>query len=208
MVLSEGSDLQTLVTASRRGDDEAWSELVRRYTPLVMAVTRGYRLSEADAQDVRQTLWLRLVEHLDDIREPVALPGWIASTVRHECIRCVRAKSRTVPVDPLTGRPLDGAEEADIDAELIRAERHQALRDGLAELPAGQRRFLAMLAADPPYSYGEISRTLGMPIGSIGPTRARVLNKLRDTTAIRNYMQASREAARTGGDRHAIAELE
>jgi RNA polymerase sigma factor (sigma-70 family) len=206
--MAEVSDLPTLVRASAAGDENAWHELVHRYAYLVVSVTRQYRLSTVDAQDVSQTVWLRLVEHLADIREPRALASWIVTTAKHECLRQLRTGTRTVPVDPLAGGELDRCDPAEPDGELLAAERHQALRDGLAELAPQHRALLEMLAADPPPPYSEISQRLGIPVGSIGPTRRRILEKLRSTVAIRTYLAANRAAAPTGGGRHALAELE
>jgi RNA polymerase sigma factor (sigma-70 family) len=206
---AETMDLPMLVRASSDGDEDAWNELVRRYAHLVVAVTRQYRLSAADAQDVSQTVWLRLVEHLTDIREPAALAGWIITTARRECLRQLRTVRQVVSVDPLNGRAFDRPGNTDeVDGDLLEAERHRVLLDGLAELPQHQQNFLVLLAADPPHTYAEISRLLGIPIGSIGPTRSRVLDKLRQTNAIRTYLAATREATQTGGVRHAHTELE
>jgi RNA polymerase sigma factor (sigma-70 family) len=206
---AETMDLPLLVRASSDGDQDAWNELVRRYAHLVVAVTRRYRLAPADAQDVSQTVWLRLVEHLADIREPAALAGWIITTTRNECLRQLRMVRQTVPVDPLDGKEFHGSDTTvDIDGDLLEAERHQALLDGLAELPPRQREFLVLLAADPPHSYAEISQLLGIPIGSIGPTRSRILNKLRETNAISRYLATTRGPTQTGGEPHAHVELE
>lgn len=199
------ADTAALVRASAGGDENAWNELVRRHAHLVTAVIRQYRVPAPDAPDVSQTVWLRLVEHLANIREPAALPGWIVTTAKNECLRLLRSGGRTVPVDPLNGRVLDQSLPADVDGDLLAAERYQALRDGLAELAPRQRALLVMLAGDPPPPYAEISQRLGIPIGSIGPTRSRVLEKLRGTTAIRTYLEATREdlggAARAGEQR-------
>jgi RNA polymerase sigma factor (sigma-70 family) len=128
------------------------------------------------------------VEHLGQIREPSALPGWLATTTRHECERYLRINGRSVAVDPQTLREDDRAEAWNVDDLLLAAERRQVLLDGLAQLAPQHRELLLLLAADPPYAYAEISRILGIPIGSIGPTRSRVLGKLRDTDAIRAYL--------------------
>ncbi len=183
-------DLPRLVKASVDHDEEAWNELVRRFAGLVAFVIRHYRLSAADTQDVSQLVWLRLVEHLADIREPSALPGWLATTTRHECERYLRLNGRSVAMDPLTMRLTDRSDGPEVDALLLAAERRQVLLDGLRELTDQQRELLLMLTADPPYAYAEISRILGIPIGSIGPTRSRVLDKLRDTDAVRAYLDA------------------
>ncbi len=177
-------ELPDLVRAAVDGDENAWGRLVERYLPLVRSVIRAHGLSGQDAEDVLQVLWLRLVEHLKDLREPRALPGWIRTTTRNECIQLLKSTRRTVPVgasvEPQTV-PLVGQEP---DEDLLRAERHQALLEALAELPEHQRNLLVLLAADPPLSYAEISRRNGIPIGSIGPTRARALSRLRESPAM------------------------
>ena len=95
-------DLPELVAAASAGQPVAWSRLVERFTPLISAVTRRYRLAPSDASDVRQTVWLRLVEHIEDLREPRALPGWIATTTRNEAQRVISARRRVYLVDPQT----------------------------------------------------------------------------------------------------------
>ncbi len=116
-------DVPQLVTAASRGDQGAWNAIVDRYLPLVYSVTRAYRLARSDAEDVNQTVWLRLVENLDHLREPRALPKWILTTARHECSRLTRAGRREQPVDPLTDRTLGGAVDDEVvEADLLRAE--------------------------------------------------------------------------------------
>ncbi len=171
-----------LVRAAASGDAGAWQAIVDRYGPLIMGVLRRYGLSRADAADVNQTVWLRLVEHLDRIREPEALPGWIAQTTRHECLRLIRADRRTELYDPLTAA--FGATVADLDEPLLAAERRQALRDAYADLPERCRGLIALLLADPPLSYEEIGDRLGVPVGSVGPTRGRCVHKLRACPAL------------------------
>lgn len=187
-------DLPTLVKASVDRDGDAWNELVRRFAGLVSFVIRHYRLNATDTQDVSQLVWMRLVEHLGQIREPSALPGWLATTTRHECERYLRVNGRSVAMDPMTMRLVDRADGPEIDELLLAAERRQVLLDGLGELTPPHRELLVMLTADPPYAYAEISRILGIPVGSIGPTRSRVLDKLRDTGAVRAYLDADESA--------------
>jgi len=183
-----------LVTAAARGDQGAWNALVELYVPLVMSVIRRYRLRDKDAEDVSQTVWLRLVEHLEDIREPRALPMWIITTTKHEALHLLKMGRRTTPVDPLGPSELDGeVDTVELDDDLLRAERHQVLREGLAALPAPSRELLVLLVADPPLSYAEIGQRLNMPIGSIGPTRARCLAKLRETAPIVAFLDAERD---------------
>jgi len=179
--------LAALVGAAADHDDEAWNELVRRFAGLVAYTIRRYRLSAADAQDVSQLVWLHLVEHLSTLREPAALPGWLATTTRHECERHLRVNGRSVATDPLMLEPFGRPAGPEVDESLLADERRQALLEGLAELTAHQRDLLLMLSADPPYSYAEISRSMDIPVGSIGPTRSRILARLRETGPLRAY---------------------
>ncbi len=177
--------LRELVAAASAGRPAAWSRLVERFNPLISAVTRRYRLAPSDAGDVRQTVWLRLVEHIEDLREPRALPGWIATTTRNGAQRVASARRRVHLVDPQMESILDRTGHVDPDENLIRQERQAAVHAGLDELRPEHRDLLILLSADPEFSYQEISRHLGIPTGSIGPTRARSLRKLHATNAIR-----------------------
>jgi RNA polymerase sigma factor (sigma-70 family) len=187
----EPAELDDLVARARAGDQASWNALVDRFLPLVNSVVVRFRLSAADGDDVNQTVWLRLVEHLGDLREPRALPGWLATTARNEALRVIRLRGRSTPVDP-QGYVLDQVnEQPDLDDDLIRDERARAFRAALQELPAGRRELLELLLTDPPISYDEISAKLGIPKGSIGPTRARALEQLRNTRAMRALVTAS-----------------
>jgi RNA polymerase sigma factor (sigma-70 family) len=187
-----------LVDAAAAGDEHAWHEIVDRYTPLLGSVIRRFRLTTAEAQDVAQTVWLRLVEHLSGLREPRALPMWIITTGKRESLRCLSERRRTVPYDPLEPSwPPFPAEDPEPEAELLRADRHEALLAGLADLPARQRELLLLLVADPPLSYAQITERTGIPTGSIGPTRRRALDRLRQAFAVRDHM--SGDTGSTGG---------
>ena len=176
--------ISELVAAALDGDQASWNRVVDRYTPLVLSVVRRHRLQGSDAEDVVQTVWLRLVEHLGGIRQPEALPGWILTTARNECLHVIRGHKLVAPTDlGERGRP-DGGGEPAIDTDLLEAERHGALLIALAELPERQRALLLLLIEDPPLSYEEISRRLGLPVGSIGPTRARALARIRANSAM------------------------
>lgn len=192
----------SLVDAARDGDADAWNALVDEFLPLVHGVVSRFRLPAADAADVNQTVWLRLVEHLSDLRDARALPGWLATTARREALRAIESSRRTTSVDPqgpaLEGR---GAEE-EVAAALLREELHHAVRAGLAELPAQRRQLLEMLMADPPVAYEEISRQLRIPVGSIGPTRARALQQLRATRAMRAWEGTSGSTEEGEGGHH------
>lgn len=193
----------TLVAAAASGDERAWDDLVRRYTPLVFSVIRSYGMGRADAADVNQTVWLRLVENLTRLREPKALAGWLATTTRRECFRTLRASRRTQPFDPYDdslGSHVDASmlvDTATPDENLLRAERYQALREGFAQLSPRCQELLSLLVGDPPASYRQIGERMDMPIGSIGPTQARCLQKLRDCPALARY--AERPAGEGGG---------
>ena len=174
-----------LVARARGGDKRAWDALVERYAPLIWSICRKHRLGRGDADDVGQSVWLHLVDHLDRIREPAALPGWLATTTRRECARLVRAAHgpHAAPY------PLDAENKADeqakaADQDVLAAERHAALRQAFADLPPDGQQLIALLLADPPVPYAEISAGLGIPIGSIGPTRRRCLDKMRRHPAI------------------------
>ena len=201
------STVTQLVRASAGGDQAAWNELVRRYARLVMAVIRGYRLTPADAQDVSQTVWLRLVENLGNLREPEALPRWLETTTQRECGRYVQRGRRTVPVDPHSETVTRQPASEDLDGDVARAELRQALRDGLAELPPRDQSLLRLFAAAT--SYKEISELLGMRPGSVGPTLRRCLDRLRDTYALRSYLGTGPTVGgRVGGDRLELAPVD
>jgi RNA polymerase sigma factor (sigma-70 family) len=174
-----------LVTRAGSGDKQAWDALVERYAPLIWSICRRHGLDDADTEDVAQSVWLTLVNQLGTLRDPAALPGWLATTTRHECGRVLRAARG--PHD--AGRVPDAETIPDEQAltaeqELLAAERHAALREALAHLPACCQQLIALLLEDPPVSYAEISARLGIPVGSIGPNRGRCLDKLRRHPAI------------------------
>jgi RNA polymerase sigma factor (sigma-70 family) len=200
-------DLAALVSRSIDGDEDGWNQLVRRFAGLVAGVIRRYRIPDADIQDISQLVWLRLIEHLRHIREPAALPGWIVTTTGRECQRWLRVNGRSLPVDPETMSRLETT-DGRIGDSLLQAERHQVLADALSELEPQQRELIMLFIADPPHTYAEISRMMHIPIGSIGPTRGRILDKLRASAAVAKYLQANDDAARMGGGWHAFAGLE
>ena len=166
-----------LVERARGGDQTAWDRIVERYAPLVWSLCQRYHLARADADDVGASVWLRLVEKLDTIREPAALPGWLATTTRRECLRLLQAKNRELPVDD-NQRLVDDTNPG-ADDWLLEQERLIALRLAYADLSERCRQLLKLLFADPVTPYDEISAILGMPVGAIGPTRQRCLGKLR-----------------------------
>jgi len=173
---SDPSNAQ-LLAAAADGDQAAWNVLVARYGRLVWSVARGFQLSPADAADLSQTAWLRLVENLGSITEPDRLGSWLATTTRREGIRLLQRRNREIPAEEHEERSddaTDGPEE-----RLIIADEYQQLRAAMAELPERCRTLLRVLAADSGASYAQLSHAVGLPVGSIGPTRARCLEKLR-----------------------------
>lgn len=169
-------NVSALLTAAANGDRAAWSALVDRFTPLVWATVRGHRLGDADAADVVQTTWLRLVEHLDRIQEPERLGAWLATTAKRESLRVIASGARTTPSDEFAELPDPARGPAET---MLRRDRDALVRRGLDALGERCRLLLRMLAVDPAPSYEEISEMLDMPIGSIGPTRGRCLDRLR-----------------------------
>jgi RNA polymerase sigma factor (sigma-70 family) len=183
--MRDASSVTGLVTQARNGDKPAWDALVDRYAPLVWSICRRYRLAGADADDASQAVWLQLVDQIGQIRDPAALPGWLATTTRRECGRIVRTARRTQPPGHLLDvGDIPNEQAASADDGLLRAERHAALREALADLPPSCQRLFALLAEDPPLPYAQISAQLGIPAGSIGPSRGRCLAKLRRHPAI------------------------
>jgi RNA polymerase sigma factor (sigma-70 family) len=168
----------SLLARAAQGDQRAWDQLVESHTRLLWAVARSFRLDAADANDVVQTTWLRLVEHLDRIEDPSRLVGWLVTTARREAMRVLRRGGRERPVleDTVLDRPDDGPP---VDAALLLDERNAALWHAYEQL-GDKCRQLLRVAVYEPQAYDEISRALGMPIGSIGPTRRRCLTQLRN----------------------------
>jgi RNA polymerase sigma factor (sigma-70 family) len=165
-----------LLAAAAAGSQAAWDGLVDRYGRLVWSVVRGFRLDAATAADVTQTVWLRLVEHCTRIRDPERLPAWLATTARNESIRASRRMARVVPsefsIEITDGRPA-------VDERMLEDEQLGAVLAAFGEISERCQDLLRLLCTDPPLDYESISALLEMPIGSIGPTRARCLDRIR-----------------------------
>ena len=173
-------DVATLVRRAAAGDKTAWERLVDQYSRLIWAMTRDFKLSESDAADVVQATWLRLLEHIGRIEYPDRIASWLATTARHECLRHLAASKRVMLVDDHDAAFGGGAaHQPEVDERLLAEELALAVREAVATLPTRSQRLLELLMADPPVSYTEISDQLGLPIGSIGPTRGRCLERLR-----------------------------
>jgi RNA polymerase sigma factor (sigma-70 family) len=165
-----------LVSRVRAGDQAAWVALTDRFTNLLWSIARGMHLSSEDAADAVQTTWLRLVERLDDIREPERVGSWLATAVRRECLAIIRRR-RTVGLPEAWDQASDTADP--LDAGLLRDERDAELWRALHNLPARCGNLLRLLVSDPAPSYADVADTLRIPVGSIGPTRRRCLELLR-----------------------------
>jgi RNA polymerase sigma factor (sigma-70 family) len=172
-------DIARLVRHAASGDKHAWERLVDQYARLIWSITREFKLVESDAADVVQTTWMRLIEHIDRLQHPERVGSWLAATARNECLRNLAARKRLVlaPEDGAFDGPAD--HEPEIDEALLAEERAEVVREAMAHLPRRWQRLMELLMADPPVSYAEISDELGLPIGSIGPTRGRCLARLR-----------------------------
>ena len=171
-----------LVSRAAAGDRNAWDEIVERYSPLIWSICRGHGLGSADAADVAQAVWLHLVDQLDHLRDPGAVAGWLATTTVRECLRRLTGRGPERLDTRLADSPPPAAGVV-IDEQIL-AGRHMALRAAFAGLPSRYQQLLSMLISDPPHSYAEISAELGIPVGSIGPYRARCLDRLRRRAVI------------------------
>jgi RNA polymerase sigma factor (sigma-70 family) len=172
-------DVARLVRLATEGDRRAWERLVDQYARLVWAITRDFKLVESDAADVFQATWLRLLEHIHRLEYPARVGSWLAVTARHECLRSIAARKRIVLIHDDAALSGVAANEPGLDERLLADERAQALREAVTCLPLRWQRLIELLMADPPTSYAEISDQLGLPVGSIGPTRGRCLERLR-----------------------------
>ena len=174
------SSVSAMVARVCEGDQEAWNELVERYSPLVWSICQRYQLSRQDIDDVSQSVWLLLVENIASLRAAAALPGWLSTTTRHEIFRVLRVARRHDHDDlPPDGQIPGDTDAATIEEELIVAERNAALRAAFAELQPNCHDLLSLLMRDPPPAYAHISTMLGIPVGNIGPKRSRCLDHLR-----------------------------
>jgi RNA polymerase sigma factor (sigma-70 family) len=167
-----------LVGAARRGDRSAWQELLNRHDRVLVAVCRAHRLSPHDVEDVRQTTWLRAIEHLPELKHPERIGAWLATIARREALRVIQhfARVRACDDEVLQRQP----DRSPAPPERVLAgERRSAVKAAITALPERDRALLARLYSETEPSYAQIGQDLRMPIGSIGPTRGRVLERLR-----------------------------
>jgi RNA polymerase sigma factor (sigma-70 family) len=173
------AEVTALVQAARDGDRGAWEGLFNRYVGLLWSVALRHGLHESDAADVVQNTWLRLLEHIDGIRDPARVGAWLATTAQRESLRCVAQNARLVLSNDET--TFDGADRllAPVDEGLLAREQAKAALAALASLPPTWRSLVERLTQDPPLSYEEIGSDLGVPVGTIGPTRGRCVRRMR-----------------------------
>jgi RNA polymerase sigma factor (sigma-70 family) len=180
-----------LVRAAAAGNQGAWEGLVNEFSPLVLGVARAHRLTEADASDVAQTTWLRLVEHLERIQDPDRIGGWLATTAWRESVRVKRRAKKQIVTDHVP----EPTSEDDVAQRIVTAERHAAVRAAFHRLRGRDQALLRLLVSDPAPSYEQIAAILDMPVGSIGPTRARSLTRLRREAALVGLIQERRRGS-------------
>ena len=181
-----------LAARAAKGDKQAWDALVERYIPLVWSICRRHRLGDADTENVGQNVWFHLANHLDAmVRDPAALPGWLATTTRRECLH-VLAAARGSLADgyAIDAETIPEEQRRSVEQGLTATERHAVLREALGDLPPSDRRLILVLAENPRPPDAEISARLGIPIGRIGPTRRRCLDQLRRHPAIAALINA------------------
>ena len=184
VLLHEGEPTLTeLVERARDGDEDAWRTLVARVKNLVWKTVNGFRLGRGDAEDAFAATFFRLAEHIDTIREPERLLGWVATTARNESLAIIKRNRRALALDPTDiSTPGDYAERI-VDSEL-----KQAIHESFKQLSEACQQLLRLLTADPPVSYEEVSAVLDMPMGSIGPNRQRCLERLRSNRPMRPFI--------------------
>ena len=163
-----------LIRACQQGDQSAWNDLVDRYSRLVYSIGRRYGLSESDADDVVQMVFMTVVRRLEQLRDQARLSAWLITTTHRECWRVRRRSRDAVSLDQV------GRNEGEPDPDLVQQfEQQQLVRQALDELGGKCQELLTALFLESGQpSYDRIAEKLGMKVGSIGPTRARCFEKL------------------------------
>src|SRR4051794_38101408 len=190
------SRLRRLVQAAAAGDQQAWHVLVTRFNPMIRSIARRHRLSASDQDDVVQRTWLALVRYVRRLSTPEALPGWLATTARNESLATLRASQRELPVEEVPAAGDSPAGSDHVLEEVLSAARRTAVREAVGRVGGREGAMLEMLLAQAGPSYEDISAKLGMPVGSIGPTRARSLVRLRRDPQIASLLDDSIRPAR------------
>jgi RNA polymerase sigma factor (sigma-70 family) len=193
----QSASVATLVLRAREADPRAWEELVARFSGMIAATGRRYRLTPADVAELQQTTWLRLVENLHRIDQPERVGGWLATTARRESLALLRraSKYRSGADQMLANMP--DKHLPDPDARPIAEERNVVVRAAWEQLRPRCQELLSLLIEDDPMGYKDLSKLLDMPVGSIGPTRSRCLE----------YLRRNVEEAMSGSDSGCVADL-
>jgi RNA polymerase sigma factor (sigma-70 family) len=174
---SEWANLESgeVVRMAAEGHKEAWDELHRRYSKMITRVARCAGCASADLSDVQQAVWARLFRHIGRLNQPDAVAGWLAVVTKRECLRLAGKRPAPLPVDDVPALPADEEPLATV----LHAERRAAVRRAVATLPPRRRRLLETMLNHPDMGYDQLAAVLSMPRGSIGPTRQRCLDDLR-----------------------------
>jgi RNA polymerase sigma factor (sigma-70 family) len=181
---ADAGELERIVRAAGNGDAAAWDRLFNRFAKHVHNAARATGLSHHDAEDAAQATWMRLVRHLPRLREPASLPGWLTTTARREALRLRRHAPPEHPMGDEVARDVPVA--PDHDRQLMATARREAITLAMRGLPERHRALVHALLAEPAPTYAEVSATLGIPIGSIGPIRGKCLTRLRRHPALRD----------------------
>jgi RNA polymerase sigma factor (sigma-70 family) len=175
--------LDRIVVAAAAGEQAAWNALVARFTRRIRSAARSHRMSAHDAEDIAQTTWLRLFEHIDSIRDPMGVGAWLETTAKRESLDTARRRDR-VRLSEDDDLVDERADETDITDQLEATQRATAVAQAIERLPESQRRLMALLASEEQPSYAEIARALSIPVGSIGPTRQRILGRMQQDSQL------------------------
>ena len=181
------AELGRAMVAAESGDPTAWALLISRFRGHVARVARSYGLDAHQVDDVTQETWLRLYRHIGSVRDPLALGSWLGTTASRESLRALAGGRREEPTDAELGA--DAAVHDDPTDALSGSERGEALRRALSTLPPRHRELMESMLQEPEPSYAQISQTLGIPIGSIGPIRGRCVKRLRRELALAGVME-------------------
>lgn len=173
-----GAIVADLVIRAQEGEAAAWNDLVDGLEGLVWSVVRGYRLSESEAADAAQMVWLRAVEHISSVRDPERFGLWLATTARRECMRIIERARRTTVMAPEDVR-IQRVDVRDVATEHANRADVERVVAALATLDDDCQALLRLVLTDPPLSYADISELLGIAVGTIGARRSRCLSRLR-----------------------------
>jgi len=195
--LRRRDDVSALVHAAIAGDERTWGQLMEHFDAMIRAVARRHGLGPADCDDVAQQTWVQLFLHIRHLHNHAALPGWLRTTAQRESWRVVAAARREVPSDEPAAAGTAKVEEPGVDDQLLAAERRDAVRDALRRAPRHERRLVELMLAKPSMSYDDLSGSLGIPRGSIGPTRGRCIARLRGDARLASVIGAPVAARRS-----------